>query len=93
MPPIDQLIPLLLQGTWESLYDDAPADADGNVLLHTPAYLYECHNNVVCLPEGRTAVIKGLQDYVVAEQGEILMICPRSDVAAMRRMHNDTKFS
>ena len=70
-----------------------PADADGNVLLHTPAYLYECHNNVVRLPEGRTAVIKGLQDYVVAEQGEILMICPRSDVAAMRRMHNDTKFS
>ena len=80
-------------GTWASLYDDAPADADGNVLLHTPAYLYECHNNVVRLPEGRTAVIKGLQDYVVAEQGEILMICPRSDVAAMRRMHNDTKFS
>ena len=57
------------------------------------AYLYECRNNVVRLPEGRTAVIKGLQDYVVAEQGEILMICPRSDVAAMRRMHNDTKFS
>ena len=48
---------------------------------------------MVRLPEGRTAVIKGLQDYVVAEQGEILMICPRSDVAAMRRMHNDTKFS
>ena len=80
-------------GTWASLYDDAPADDDGNVLLHTPAYLYECRNNVIRLPEGRTAVIKGLQDYVIAEEGGILMICPRSDVAAMRRMHNDTKFS
>ena len=80
-------------GTWASLYDDAPADDDGNVLLHTPAYLYECTNNVIRLPEGRTAVIKGLQDYVIAEEGGILMICPRSDVAAMRRMHNDTKFS
>ena len=31
-------------------------------------------------------------DYVVAEEGEILMITPRSDAAAMRRMHTDTKF-
>ncbi|HBC28825.1 MAG TPA: mannose-1-phosphate guanylyltransferase [Prevotellaceae bacterium] len=80
-------------GTWTSLYDDAPSDPDGNVLLHTPAYLYECHNNVIRLSGGRTAVVKGLRDYVVAEEEGILMICPRNDVAAMRRMHNDTSFS
>lgn len=80
-------------GTWASLYDDAPSDGDGNVLLDTPAYLYECRDNVIRLPKGRTAVVKGLQDYVVAEEGGILMICPRGDVAAMRRMHTDTKFS
>lgn len=80
-------------GTWASIYDDAPADENGNVLMDTPAYLYECSNNIIRLPHGRTAVIKGLQDYVVAEEGEILMICPRKDVAAMRKMHTDTKFS
>ena len=31
-------------------------------------------------------------DYVVVEEGDILMICPREDVATMRRMHTDTKF-
>ena len=71
----------------------APKDAQGNVLLHTKAFLYDCQNNLVRLPNGRTAVIKGLKDYVVAEEGEILMICPREDVAAMRKMHTDTKFS
>ncbi len=80
-------------GTWASLYTDGPADAQGNVLLNTKAFLYDSERNIVRLPQGRTAVIKGLQDYVVAEEGEILMICPRSDVAAMRKMHTDTKFS
>ena len=76
-----------------SLFVDAPSDAQGNVLLPTPAFLYDCQNNVIRLPNGRTAVVKGLQDYVIAEEGEILMICPRGDVTSMRRMHIDTKFS
>ena len=80
-------------GTWASLFVDAPSDAQGNVLLNTPAFLYDCQNNVIRLPNGRTAVVKGLQDYVIAEEGEILMICPREDVTSMRRMHIDTKFS
>jgi len=80
-------------GTWASLYDDRSADANGNVLLNTKAYLYDCRNNLVRLPEGRTAVVKGLEGYVIAEEGEILMICPREDITAMRKMHTDTKFS
>lgn len=80
-------------GTWASIYDDAPGDEEGNVLLNTKAYLYESRNNIIRLPKGRTAVVKGLSDYVIAEEGEILMICPRADVAAMRKMHTDTKFS
>ncbi len=80
-------------GTWASIYDDAPGDEEGNVLLNTKAYLYESQNNIIRLPKGRTAVVKGLSDYVIAEEGEILMICPRADVAAMRKMHTDTKFS
>ena len=80
-------------GTWASLYDDVPADAQGNVTLNSKAFFYDWHNNIVRLPQGRTAVIKGLEDYVIAEEGEILMICPRKDVAGMRKMHTDTKFS
>lgn len=79
-------------GTWTSIGEDVPADGEGNVLLDTKAFLYDCSNNVIRLPKGRTAAIKGLHDYVIAEEGEFLMICPRRDIAAMRRMHTDTKF-
>lgn len=79
-------------GTWANIGKDVPPDQDGNVVLGADVKLYDCSGNVVRLPKGRTAVIKGLKDYVVAEEGEILMICPREDLAAMRRMHTDTKF-
>ena len=61
--------------------------------MATKAFLYDCNDNLVRLPEGRTAVIKGLSGYVIAEEGEILMICPKEDITAMRKMHTDTKFS
>lgn len=80
-------------GTWKNIYDDIRADRMGNVSLNTKAYLYDCEDNVIRLPDGRTAVIKGLKDYVIAEEGDILMICPRQDVTAMRKMHTDTKFT
>ncbi len=79
-------------GTWASIHDDCPADDNGNVLLDTKAYLYDCHDNVIRLPQGKIAAVKGLRDYVIAQEGEILMICPREDMAAMRKMHTDTKF-
>ncbi len=80
-------------GTWTSIYNDAPADDQGNVLLNTKAHLYDCRENVIRLPDGRTAVVKGLHNYVIAEEGGILMICPREDVSTMRKMHIETKFS
>ncbi len=80
-------------GTWANLYNDAPADGQGNVLMNTKGYLYDCKDNLVRLPQGRIAVLKGLEGYVVAEEDGILMICPREDVAAMRKKHIYTEFS
>lgn len=79
-------------GTWGGIYDDSPKDDKGNVLMGDKVHLYNCENNLVCLPSGQTLVAKGLKDYVIVSQGDILMICPREDVAAMRKMHTDTKF-
>lgn len=80
-------------GTWKNLYDDVPADEKGNVILNTKTYLYDCQDNIIRLPKGHTAVLKGLRDYIIAEEGGILMICPRNDINAIRKMHTDTKFT
>ena len=79
-------------GTWSALHDYVLGDGKGNVLLDTQAHLYDCEDTVIRLPKGRQAVVKGLRGYVVAEEGEFLMICPTEDVAAMRKMHTDAKF-
>ena len=53
--------------------------------------MYNSSGNIVCLPDDRVAVIDGLHNFVVAEEGNVLMICPRNDAAALRRMMTDAQ--
>ncbi len=78
-------------GNWWSIHDDASCDEQGNVLLDSEAMLYNSKGNVIRMPKGRIAVIDGLNEFVVAEEGNVLMICPKSDVGAMRRMITDAQ--
>lgn len=78
-------------GSWCSLHNDTRRDGKDNVLLDTEALLYNSDGNVICLPKGRIAVIDGLHGYVVAEKGNVLMICPKDDSAALRRMMTDAQ--
>ena len=78
-------------GSWCSLHNDTQHDSQDNVLLNTEALLYNSQGNVVCLPKGRVAVIAGLKDFVVAEQGNVLMICPKEDNATLRRLMTDAQ--
>jgi mannose-1-phosphate guanylyltransferase len=68
-------------GTWGSLFDIAPRDECNNAVLNnTRAMLYECSDNIISLGDGsRLAVVQGLKDYIVAENGNVLMICPKAD--------------
>lgn len=96
-------------GTWEGISTDAihapifksdapPADvtidSNENVILHSEALFDDSKDNIVHLSKGGLAVISGLKGFVVAEQDGVLMICPKNDVAAMRRLqtlaHLDT---
>lgn len=78
-------------GTWGSLHIDAPTDEHDNLVLDTDARLYNSEGNIIRLPKGHLAVISGLKDFIVAEEDGILMICPKDDVAMMRRMRIESK--
>lgn len=88
-------------GTWQTIGTDAthatqqnspqpPTDVkvDGrnNVTLHSEALFDNASNNLVRLPEGHLAVISGLEGFAITEQNGVLMICPKDDAAAMRRL-------
>lgn len=78
-------------GVWNSLHLDSPKDGKDNLVLDTSSIIYESEGNIIRLPKGHLAVISGLKDFVVAEEDNVLMICPKSDVAMMRRLRNEAK--
>jgi mannose-1-phosphate guanylyltransferase len=47
----------------------------------------DSHNNVIKLPKGRVAVINGLDGYIVAEEGNVLLICKKGDSSALVRKY------
>jgi len=78
-------------GTWGTLDVHQHHDENENLLLNTKAELYNSKGNIIRLPKGRVAVIEGLKNYVVVEDNDVLMICPKEDTATMRRMMTDAQ--
>ncbi len=75
-------------GTWATL--KLNEDENGNVVLDTQALMQNCKGNVIRLPQGRIAVLEGLTDYVIAEEGDILLVCPKNR-STIRKMMNDSQ--
>ena len=80
-------------GTWGSLFDIANKDKENNaVLRNNEALLYESSGNVIALSDPhRLAVIQGLKDYIVAESGNVLLICKKDDEQRIKQFVADAK--
>lgn len=80
-------------GTWSALYNVTPKDADDNATIDTQAMFYDCKGCVVKLPSGKLAVLQGLKDYVVAEEGNVLVVCHKGEQGVMRKFVNDVQMN
>ena len=78
-------------GTWGSLYNLSDKEEGGNVSLHSKAIFYDSENNIVTLENGKLAVIEGLNDYIVAENEGVLLICRKQNEQQIRQMVNDVQ--
>ena len=79
-------------GTWGSLFDIATRDKDNNAVLKTQALLYESKNNIIALGDNKRIVVaQGLQDYIIAENGNILLICKKEDEQRIKSYMADTQ--
>ncbi|MDR3261669.1 MAG: mannose-1-phosphate guanylyltransferase [Tannerella sp.] len=79
-------------GTWGSVFDIAPRDESNNAILKTRTMLYETENNIVSLDNpGRLAVIQGLKNYIVAESGNVLLICKKEDEQRIKQYMADAQ--
>ena len=80
-------------GSWGSLFDIAHKDGNDNAILKkNVAILYESTGNVIALdnPE-RLVVVQGLHDYIVAEAGNVLLICKKEDEQRIKQFMADAR--
>ena len=80
-------------GTWDALYDVLPKADEGNVVMAQQAMLYDCKDCIVRLPAGKVAVVQGLDDYMIIEEGNVLVICKKDDQSAIRKFVNDVQMN
>jgi mannose-1-phosphate guanylyltransferase len=80
-------------GTWGSLYELAVKDENRNAALdNTRALFFESENNIVSLGDKkRLAVVEGLNDYIVAEKGNVLLICRKDHEQRIKQFMADAQ--
>lgn len=76
-------------GTWQALYECSPKSADGNVTQNSKVLATECEGTLFATGSGKIIVASGLKDYIVADQGNALLIYPRREEQKIRQVVND----
>lgn len=74
-------------GTWHAVYECMSKGEGDNVTVDSTVMMEDCHNNVIKLPKGKLAVINGLDGYIVAEEGNVLLICKKGDSSSLVRKY------
>lgn len=78
-------------GTWSALFDNSPKNRDGNVTQKCSVLSYNSSGNIFAVRGDKLVVVDGLKDYVVADAGDVLLICPMAEEQRIKQMVNDCK--
>lgn len=65
-------------GTWASLHAELDKDEKGNVTNTKAVLVSETENCLIRLPKHKFALIRGLEDFMIIDEGDVLMIYPKS---------------
>ena len=78
-------------GTWGSLYTLLDHDKNRNAVQGDNIMLYDSGDNIIKLPNNKTAVIQGLDGYIVVESQGVLLICKKEDEQKIKKFVADLK--
>jgi len=76
-------------GSWDSLFDVAPADVNGNILIHARHIGLETKDSLICSthPE-RLIVTIGMKDLILVDTGDAVLVCPRGESQRVKDLVN-----
>lgn len=78
-------------GSWSALYDQSPKNRDANVTQNCAVLAYNSTGNIVAVKDDKLVVVDGLQDYIIADAGDVLLICPKEREQRIKQIVNDVK--
>ena len=78
-------------GTWGSLYENSDYDAARNVTVASEVMTYNSSGNIFMAPAGKLVVAAGIHDCIVADAGDVLLICPLAEEQRIKQMVNDSR--
>lgn len=78
-------------GTWGALYELSDKDENNNVSLKSKTLAYESKNNLISLSNEHLVVIQGMEDYIIAEDENVLLICKKEEEQRIRQFVTDAK--
>ncbi|MEM6316122.1 MAG: mannose-1-phosphate guanylyltransferase [Bacteroidota bacterium] len=64
-------------GTWNSLHVESPKDDQQNA-VNGEVVLDDVSNSLIRMPKGKLLVAKGLDDFIIVDEGDVLLIYPKS---------------
>lgn len=71
-------------GSWSSVGEKSTHDGHGNTAVGADIRLDRCENCIVHAGDASMVVVNGLKDYIVAESGGNILVCPVSDEQRIR---------
>ncbi len=74
-------------GTWHSMYETMSRCNGDNVVLSEKVLLDDCKGNIIKIPDDHIAILNGLDGYIVAEKGNVLLVCKKEDSSALIRKY------
>lgn len=78
-------------GSWGSLYDKMTKDDNNNVIINAKAYVDETTKNIIHTPKDKIVVVKGLENYVIVENEEVLLIYPKREEQKIKKVRDEVK--
>ncbi|MCI9285369.1 MAG: mannose-1-phosphate guanylyltransferase [Muribaculaceae bacterium] len=80
-------------GTWSALYDNSAKNEQANVAGDTRVLAYESTGNIFAAGSEKLVVVHGLNDYIIADTGDVLLVCPKSEEQRIKQMVTDVKLT
>ncbi|MBO4599636.1 MAG: mannose-1-phosphate guanylyltransferase [Bacteroidales bacterium] len=79
--------------SWDSLYSTCTRDSNGNGIISGKVFAYEVSNSVVHLPNDKTIILQGLDNYIVAGDDKTLLVCRRDQEDRIVKFASDVELA